>query len=93
MPQEKWSRQSEELPLHRAVDLCIFLTKTLFQNHNTSHVAPSASIPAGTFEHQTEQLELRRMVEVPAQFAGGESDRVKQRLRKLRDELNAADLG
>ena len=27
MPEEKWSRMSEEIPLHRLADLCILLTK------------------------------------------------------------------
>src|SRR5437879_4025734 len=27
MPDDKWSRMSEELPLHRVVDLCVLLTK------------------------------------------------------------------
>lgn len=26
---EKWSRQSEELPIHRVLDLCILITKTM----------------------------------------------------------------
>ena len=89
---KKWSRQSEELPLHRLADLCTLLVKTFFQKHSTSAVAPTAVVPAGTFEGQHENLELRRMAEVPDDF-GKQSARVKERLRRLRDELNQADLG
>lgn len=40
---DQWSPQSEELPLHRAVDLTLFLAAALFGTGN---------IPAGTLEHQ-----------------------------------------
>ncbi|VVP26553.1 hypothetical protein PS876_04112 [Pseudomonas fluorescens] len=33
---DKWSRQSEELPLHRVVDSSIFLAKVLLDRHNES---------------------------------------------------------
>lgn len=44
----KWSRQSEELPLHRPIDMTIFLAKTLFD----STPSGSVTIPAGTFQKQ-----------------------------------------
>jgi hypothetical protein len=91
MPDDKWSRMSEELPLHRVVDLCILLTKTLFQNHNTNAADPVAIIPSGTFENQDERLELRRMTDLPQSYST-QAERVRERLRKLRDELNAANL-
>jgi hypothetical protein len=47
----RWSRQAEELPLHRAVDLTLFIAETLFGSHN-DHV----TIPSGTFENQREDL-------------------------------------
>jgi len=55
-------------------------------------VAPVAVMPAETFENQQEPIELRRMADIPDAFAGKENERLKKRLRKLRDELNAADL-
>ncbi|WP_157196593.1 DUF6530 family protein [Methylobacterium sp. 88A] len=90
-PDNKWSRMSEELPLHRLVDLCTLLVKTFYQTHATNALKPTAIIAADTFENQKEQIELRRMADVPLGF-GQESERVKSRLRKLRDELQAADL-
>jgi hypothetical protein len=89
---EKWSRMSEELPLHRVVDLCIFIVKVFYQKHHTNVSNPIAIIGASTFENQTEKMELQRIGEVPADFSK-ENDHVRQRLRKLRDELIAANLG
>lgn len=91
MPDEKWSRLSEELPLHRLADLCILLVKAFYQSHSMKAVNPVAAIPAGTFENQKEPMDLRRLTNPPAAFAP-ENERVKQRLRQLRAELNAADL-
>jgi hypothetical protein len=88
---EKWSRMSEEIPLHRLVDLCILLTKTFYQSHTSSVVDPIATIPAGTFENQNEQLELRNMHATPKMFKS-ENERIKARLRKLLEELNMANL-
>jgi hypothetical protein len=90
-PDEKWSRMSEEIPLHRLADLCTLLVKTFYQDHPTNAVTPTAVIDAGTFENQSEKIELRRMNGVPEGFAK-ENERIKERLRKLRNELNAANL-
>jgi hypothetical protein len=87
---QKWSRMSEEIPLHRLADLCTLLVKTLYQGPPTN-ATPTAVIDAGTFENQDERIELRRMNDVPDGF-GEENERVKERLRKLRDELNTANL-
>ena len=88
---EKWSRMSEEIPLHRLADLCTLLVKTFYQDHSTNAVTPTAVIDAGTFENQNEKIELRRMNDVPEGFAK-ENERIKERLRKLRDELVASNL-
>src|SRR3954471_8238758 len=32
---EKWSRMSEEVPLHRLADLCTLLVKAFYQDHHT----------------------------------------------------------
>jgi len=91
MPDQKWSRQSEEIPLHRLIDLCILLTKTFYQTHSTNAVSPVVEIPAGTFEYQKESMGLRRLTNLPAAF-DGEYSRIKQRLKQLRDELADVDL-
>jgi Family of unknown function (DUF6530) len=86
-PDEKWSRMSEEIPLHRLADLCTLLVKTFYQDRPTNVVI----VDAGTFENQDETIELRRMNDVPDGFRE-EDKRIKERLRKLRDELVAANL-
>ena len=73
-------------------DLCILLTKTFYQSHQSRAINPVAVMPAGTFENQNEAIELRRMTDVPDAFGDEEDDRLKRRLRRLRDELIAADL-
>jgi Family of unknown function (DUF6530) len=88
---DKWSRMSEELPLHRLVDLCVFLAKAFYQNGATRNFGPAVVIQSGTFENQTQEIELRRLETVPEGFEV-ENERVKARLRKLRDELQAANL-
>jgi hypothetical protein len=84
----KWSRQSEELPLHRLVDLCIFMVESLY---GASPVGETLVVEPGTFEHQSETIELRRMESLPAGFAD-QSPLVKARLRKLRDVLAVTNL-
>lgn len=91
MPDDKWSRMSEEIPLHRLIDLCILLTKTFYQSHNSTAVDSIAIMASGTFDNQKEQLDLRRMSDVPEAFES-EKSHLKERLKKLRDELIAADL-
>jgi hypothetical protein len=51
----KWSRMSEELPLHRVVDLCILIVAMLSEEQGASVI-----IPAGTFENQTDPIELKK---------------------------------
>ena len=91
-PDDKWSRQSEELPLHRVADLCIFMVKTLYQDHATNALRPTVTIPAATFDGQTETTSLRRMHDGPLDGLDGTNELVKARLRKLRDELLKANL-
>lgn len=88
----KWSRQSEEIPLHRAVDLVIVLARAIRAMRDGSHLH-NINLPADTFENQTDT------VLIPAgavsSVAEGEafgreitSELVRHRLRKLRDVLN-----
>ena len=53
----RWTRQAEELPLHRAVDLMIFLAKIVFDRNPQSG---NVIIPAGLFEGQTEEIIISR---------------------------------
>ncbi|MHB8996168.1 MAG: DUF6530 family protein [Armatimonadota bacterium] len=91
-PNDKWSRMSEEIPLHRLVDMCILLTKTFYQGQQERAMQPSACIEAGTFENQEQEIDLYRMMDAPKGFFERQNDRIKARLRRLRDELLAANL-
>jgi hypothetical protein len=52
---QKWSRQSEELPLHRVIDEAIFLAKVLFDSHGHQ-----INFQSGTFEGQDQEIILYR---------------------------------
>lgn len=85
-PDSKWSRMSEELPLHRIADLCILMAKVLSEGEATSVI-----IPAGTFENQDAAIELKKLDDLPESF-NVERERITRRLRKLREVLREADL-
>ncbi|MBF0620929.1 MAG: hypothetical protein HQL54_03295 [Magnetococcales bacterium] len=86
----KWSRLSEELPIHRFIDSAIFLTKVLFSKNEI------VKFEKGTFMHQGEDVFLekeqrnRRELEHYEEFTDdytGEYSRAKERLGKLADIL------
>lgn len=52
---EKWSRMAEELPLHRPVDMTIFLAKVLFDSQNGS-----IELPVGTFNNQSVKITIEQ---------------------------------
>lgn len=52
----KWSRQSEELPLHRPIDLVILTALTLFENE----AAETIPIQPGTFLRQDKPCAIHR---------------------------------
>ena len=85
----KWSRQAEELPLHRVIDLTLFMAKALFSSEDSE-----LEISAGTFDNQTADLQIveneNRSAREMAQFhdfMGENGDQLKQRLNALADVL------
>lgn len=48
---EKWTRQAEELPLHRVIDMTLFLAKVLFETQNET-----VKIPKETFLNQESDI-------------------------------------
>ena len=48
---EKWTRMAEELPLHRPIDMTIFLAKVLFDSQNGS-----IEVPVGTLVNQSVKI-------------------------------------
>jgi hypothetical protein len=86
----KWSRQAEELPVHRVIDMTLFLAKTLLD------VSPTGSVtfPAGTFVNQTTAITISREHRSSAElgaydgFVQKHGHLLKKRLNKLADTLN-----
>jgi len=54
---KKWSRQSEELPLHRVIDAAIWVALVLLQRS-----AGGIQVKAGTFQGQNEDVEARTAI-------------------------------
>jgi hypothetical protein len=88
----KWSRQSEEIPLHRAVDLTLLLAHAIRAMGDGPHLH-NIHLPAETFENQIDEpiIQAGAVSSVAEGEAFGreiKSERVRQRLGKLRDVLN-----
>ncbi len=84
---QRWSRQSEELPLPRLVDLVTLLV--MIVRHGA---AGSITIPPGTFEQQPDATILGRVGSGGAEdffVRSLESDLLRRRLDRLTDELVA----
>lgn len=89
-PRGKWSRQSEEIPLHRAIDITTFLAKVIFdQRHGR------VEIPRGTFQNQDADIfitpEARTYGEMSSYnaFLNHHYDLIKDRLNVLYNVLNS----
>ena len=83
----KWSRMSEELPLHRVADLCSFMARSVFGASARGTVA----MPAGTFEGQSEAMEAKQLEPYPVGF-DQQRERLRERLRSLLEVLNGLEL-
>ena len=88
---DKWTRQAEELPLHRAIDATVFLIMAVFCTNNGV-----IRLPPGTFHNQntdiTITMEDRRFGELAAYMAYLDSnlDLLKERLNALVKVLDLA---
>lgn len=51
----KWTRQAEELPLHRPIDMTLFLAKVVFDSDGDV-----VTIPRGTLQNQTSDIEITK---------------------------------
>ena len=88
-PRGKWTRQAEEMPLHRAIDITLFLAKVVFdQRHGI------VNIPSETFLNQDADIsitpETRGYGEMSSYnaFLNEHSGLLKDRLNALADVLN-----
>lgn len=96
--EDRWSRQSEEVPVHRVLDMAQLVLQVLIHRDEKDRV----TIPANVFEGQDEPLALApekvkfppgaKVRNIPNYFIHEpkELDRIKQRLHALRNQLNDA---
>ena len=86
----KWSRQSEEIPLHRAVDL-VFLLAQAIRRTEQGHLKP-ITFSAGALENQAGDISIKVDTTSSAEEAAFSSqitnELVQRRLNKLREVLN-----
>ncbi len=79
----KWTRLAEEMPLHRAIDMTLFLTKVIFDPQKAG-----VRIPNGTFLNQDADISI-----TPETRSYGEMSSYSAFLSEhsglLRDRLNA----
>lgn len=81
-----WSPQSEELPIHRPIDLSILIAKVLFDNSNDQ-----VEIQGGTYAEQHNQVVLTPENTSTTTFKNwidANGDDIKERLNSLCDILN-----
>jgi hypothetical protein len=87
---DRWSRQSEEIPVHRVIDMAILLAHAV--SVSGEHDLRPIEMDAETFEHQGEAItilpKLETMMERGAFARELNCDLLKRRLGKLRDVLN-----
>lgn len=86
---KRWTRQSEEIPLHRLTDALTFVAKALFDAEDGN-----VRFPPGTFDGQEETLTVSREDRTYGElatynhFLDEQGEVLKERLRTLRDVLN-----
>jgi hypothetical protein len=80
---DKWSRLSEELPLHRVVDLCILTVTALFMENPV--------FDPKTFENQTETIELKMLQTFPSEL-NETKGLLKSRLIELQKVIQKAGI-
>jgi Family of unknown function (DUF6530) len=87
---DKWSRLSEELPVHRVVDCATLLALTI---EATRKGGKTVVLPVGTLEHQDGEISLRIETQTGADFnslhAQLTDPGLRNRLTKLTDALLA----
>jgi len=85
---DKWTRLSEELPLHRIIDAVNFLAKVVYDSDDGN-----VTITSGTFENQTEDVEITRENRAPEElasfyrFLGDKKELVSERFNELYELL------
>jgi hypothetical protein len=81
---EKWTRQAEELPLHRPIDMTLFLAKALFDSADRKLL-----IAKGTLQDQTKDIEIMQESEVVKNTIKHYDSYLNQHGAFLKKRLNA----
>jgi hypothetical protein len=87
---KRWTRLAEEMPLHRAIDVTLFLTKVVFDQQNGR-----VDIPADTFFRQAADISITSEARTNGEmasyysFLSKHSKLLKERLRTLAEVLNS----
>lgn len=90
----KWTRQAEELPLHRPIDMALFLAKVIFDSQ-----ADVVNIPSGTLHNQSSAIKITPEVRTTGERKSYDAavtkhaPILKERLNALRDVLNELKAG
>ena len=77
---KQWSRQSEDIPIHRCLDLSILFLAALKKDKDLPY--PTCSLPL-TIDNESEFAEIRKFYEDPTN-----KKHINARLLELRDLLN-----
>lgn len=81
---EKWSRQSEELPLHRVLDLANLICVAMNYCKNGMHLTSSDDFPVS---RSTDNPELKRHIELMKNELVENSEYMDASLKRLASEL------
>lgn len=96
----RWSRQAEELPLHRPIDMTLFLVKVIFDSakEGSIDIPENVFIPKNVFKNQNSDIKItkeRRSVSEMDSYEkfllgnnSKNSNELKEHFNKLRDVLN-----
>lgn len=80
---KKWTRLAEELPLHRVIDMTLFLAKVLFDQQNGQ-----VNIPTATFFNQDSDISITPETRGYGEMASYNAF-LAENLRLLKDRLSA----
>jgi hypothetical protein len=80
----KWSRQSEELPLHRVIDMTLFLAKAVFDEH-----AGQTLLKRGTMYQQTTADLIVDMEQLGQNAVSQYRSAINKEQPLLKDRLNS----
>ena len=90
----KWSRQSEELPLHRVLDLAILIVSLYYPLNNAPMSPIIAGYPNNNVEKPASHLQptVQNDLQALYDYLSEDDDFLRPRLRELRNLLNGLNL-